>query len=150
MFKSSVKPSEERIIVDSLPYYPPPRCLGIYVAGKWEEKEAVRTVMAQLREAGHYITYDWTVIESDGTRKQVEEQAKADRAGVISADAFVGVFEKDLAYSGALSEMGMALAMGIPVYLIGHAIDRNIFTKLPEVRYGIESLLNGNGDHNGK
>ncbi|KKM08289.1 hypothetical protein LCGC14_1725420, partial [marine sediment metagenome] len=34
--------------------------MRIYVAGKFQEKTAVRRVQAILRGAGHTITHDWT------------------------------------------------------------------------------------------
>lgn len=113
--------------------------MKIYIAGKWEEKERVREVMQQLIVAGHSITYDWTKDESSFT----ERQALADREGVLEADAFVGVFEKDLRYSGALVEMGIAVARGIPVHILGNAVDGNIFILLPTVNRGLGTLLDG-------
>lgn len=112
----------------------------IYVAAKWEEKDEARQVMSQLEAHGHTITYDWTsCLLADLA------QAQADLKGVLDADAFVGIFERDLPYCGALVEFGMALGRGIPCYLIGHAIDvergRCIFTQLPNVTHGIEELL---------
>lgn len=116
----------------------------IYVAGKWEEKDRVRQVQEQLKAAGHTITYDWTRANGDnnavGSRQAF---AMADRSGVFEADVFVGVFEKDLKYIGALTEMGMAVAMDIPIYILGNSIDSNIFLELPEVRRGIQELLAG-------
>ena len=116
--------------------------MKIYVAGKWEEKKRVREVQQQLRDAGHTITYDWTLAELNGVPSV--DQALNDKQGVLGADAFVGVFEKDLAYKGAMTELGMALAKGIPCYILGKACDNNIFITLPEIKRGLEGLLNGN------
>ena len=109
---------------------------AIYVAAKYEDAPHAREVMAQLIAAGHTITYDWT------TNEQVsDEQAWADMEGVLNADAFVLIAEKDLNYCGALVELGMALAADIPVYVLGTALDdRCIFLQLP-VHRGIDSLL---------
>ena len=114
--------------------------LRVYVAAKWEDRERAREVMNAFREAGDTITYDWTVDESSFSAKQ----AAADRQGVLDADIFVGVFEKELAYMGALVEMGMAAAHGIPIFIMGHGIDKCIFTLLPEVERisGYEQLCN--------
>ncbi len=114
--------------------------MKIYVAGKWEEKVQVREVMKQLMDAGHTITHDWTIAELNGIPNT--EQALADKKGVMVADALVCVFEKDLRYSGALTEFGIAVAKGIPIYFLGHACDGNIFSVLPEVHYGINELVN--------
>ena len=112
--------------------------MRVYVAGKWEEKERVRQVQTLLRKAGHTITFDWTKSAGLG----LEKQASRDTVGVLTADAFVGVFEKDLPYRGAYTELGMAIATGIPIYILGHAADLNIFVNLPRVKYGMEDLLN--------
>lgn len=114
--------------------------MRVYVAGKWEEKARVREVQQQLRDAGHVITHDWTSEEEVGI---TQEHAVNDKNGVLTADAFIGIFEKDLRYSGALSEMGIAIAKGIPIHILGDAINNNIFLMLPEVRRGISTLLEG-------
>lgn len=101
----------------------------------------MREVQAQLIKAGHTITHDWTAESEVKCEQDWINHAALDRNGVAQADAFVGVFEKDLAYCGALSEMGMAAARCIPIYILGNAVDRNVFTHLPEVRRGIEELL---------
>lgn len=119
--------------------------MRVYVAGKWEEKERVREVQAQLIAAGHTITHDWTKEESSSGYDPdlMARHAVADKAGVLAADAFVGIFEKDLRYSGAVAELGIAVAMGIPIYILGNFVDRNVFAYLPEVRRGLGGLLNG-------
>ena len=109
--------------------------MRIYVAAKWEDKANAALLMNQLREAGHTITYDWTTCSVCD-----EEQALRDMEAVLDADAFVGIFVKDLPYLGSVAEFGMAAICGMPCYLIGHAIDACIFTKLPNVHYGLELL----------
>lgn len=113
--------------------------MKIYVAGKWEEKERVREVQEQLRAAGHTITHDWTMEPVGAVRLDC---ALMDKQGVLDAEAYVGVFEKDLPYKGAMSELGIAVATGIPIYILGTFCDNNIFTALPEVHRGLEGLLN--------
>lgn len=110
--------------------------MKIYVAAKWEEKDYAKAIMQELQGFGHTITYDWTVCAVAD-----RAQAALDVLGVQSAEAFVGIFEENLPYQGAIAEFGMAVARGIPCYLLGHAIDGCIFTKLPNVHYGIGSLL---------
>jgi hypothetical protein len=90
-----------------------------------------------LEAAGHVITYKWWECASF-----TREQAQFDFEGVISAEAFVLVVEDPtLKYSGSLVEFGIALNRGIPIYIIGTALDQNIFTLLPGVYRGIETLL---------
>ncbi len=111
--------------------------MRIYVASKYEEKAYVSEIMDALRKAGHVITYDWT------TNEQVNEaQARADMNGVRSAEALVLIAEKDLNYCGALVELGIALGLRIPIFVVGKALnDRCIFMRLPEIRRDFETLL---------
>ena len=110
--------------------------MRIYVAAKWEDRPRARIIMDRLIAAGHEITYDWTRAEQFSV-----VQASHDKQGVMTADALVFIAEKDLSYKGAYVEFGMAIAIGLPVYILGHHIDQCIFTKLPQVTYGIENLL---------
>jgi hypothetical protein len=108
----------------------------IYVAGKFEEKKRVQEVMNLLRAVGHTITHDWSVVSEASKRSQ----AVLDMRGVIDCDVFVGVFEKDLPYRGAHSELGAALVLGKPVYLLGKWANKNIFTYHPNVRKGQDAF----------
>jgi nucleoside 2-deoxyribosyltransferase len=112
--------------------------MKIYVASKWEEKDRVQELMALLREAGHEITYDWTQC---GTYNRT--QAIHDLRGVADADVFVGVFEKDVPYAGALVELGIALALGKPIYIFGDApvLARCIFLEYPGIQFGISAFV---------
>jgi hypothetical protein len=110
--------------------------MRIYVATKFEEFERAREVMDLLRSAGHTITYDWT------RNKQFSRtQARNDKHGVVTADALVCIFEKDLAYKGVWVEFGIAVSRHIPIYVLGTAGDRCIFLQLQEVHRGIEDLV---------
>lgn len=115
--------------------------MKVYVAGKWEDKARVSAVQNLLRAQGHTITYDW--VQNEDPVSAV--QAMNDLHGVMKADALVFVAYEDLGFRGAYVEMGMALALGKPVYLRGHGADRCIFTKLPQVHYGIDPLLRDAG-----
>lgn len=117
------------------------RGMKIYVASKFENKERVREVMKQLTDAGHEITHDWTRELPNPTEEDRKQYALDDKFAVLSADAYVGVFEKDFKYSGALVEMGLAMAVGMPVHILGNAVDSNIFLRLPNVVRGLEGLI---------
>lgn len=116
--------------------------MRVYIATKWENAPRAEEVAAQLEAAGHIISYKWWECS-----KVDSEQALCDAEGVFSADALVLIVEKDYRYSGALTEFGMAIAWGVPVYIMGNALDvstgasPNIFTLLPGVQHGIETLL---------
>lgn len=108
--------------------------MDVYVASKFEEQERVRAVMKILTAAGHTITHDWTHETQFGTAAAVR-----DFEGVRMSDALVLVLEKDLPYRGAWTELGIALAYGIPVYVIGTygtTVESNIFLTMPNVHLG--------------
>lgn len=111
--------------------------MRIYVAGKWEERERVRTIMALLRTVGHTITHDWTRNDERMSR----ESARGDLNGVVSAEAVVFLAEHDLPYKGSLVEVGIAIGRNIPVYVLGNACDSCIFWQLPLVQKGLGALL---------
>lgn len=111
--------------------------MRIYVATKWENSPRAIEVADQLKAAGHTISYEWWTCE-----QSTQLQAEKDMFGVASADALVLIVEDpNFRYSGALTEFGMACVLSIPVYIMGNAVDSNIFTKLSNVQRGIETLL---------
>ena len=103
----------------------------LYVAGSWSDRDRVREVMLALICQGHTITYDWTQVEQSSTI-----QAQHDKRGVERADALVLVMEKEYIYRGAWVEMGIAVGLGIPVFVFGQA-NREwcLFFQLPGVYY---------------
>ncbi len=107
--------------------------MGVYVAGKFEEVAAVRAAQAALQDAGFGITHDWTGESSAGKSPEeigpfLEICAENDYVGVTEADAVL-LLNHDRAF-GAMVEMGMAIARGIPVFVVGHKIRDNIFFHL--------------------
>lgn len=104
-----------------------------YVAGKFEEKGAVRWVQAVLRSNGVEITHDWT----QDTGSTEEQDAVADFNGVLSADFVLAVNHPGL-YGGA-TEIGIALGSLIPVYVIAKGVRGNIFWHLP-LGFGIQTF----------
>src|SRR4051812_27671723 len=110
--------------------------MKLYVAAKWEDRPRARVIMDRLIAAGHTITYDWTRAEQFSIA-----QACHDKQGVMDADALVFIAEHDYAFKGAYVELGMAVARGIPIYILGEAINACIFILLPEVHRGIGPLL---------
>lgn len=107
--------------------------MKIYVAGKFQERAYIKTVMWWLEGMGHEITFDWTDPQYQHKDETPEDATECVR-GVSGADIYVGVFKHILNYKGALVEMGVALGLGIPVYIVGHAIDSCLFTKHPLVK----------------
>ena len=97
--------------------------MKIYVAAKFEAKDAVKEIYARLRDAGHVITHDWT--QEDDTAyvtfaEKVEYHrmcAMNDLEGVRSADALV-LFPHEKG-KGLYFEFGAAMALDIPVFILG-------------------------------
>lgn len=114
----------------------------VYVAGGISDFEKVRDVQEALIEAGHVISYDWTSAAPDAfwrketddvpSEEYLREQAELDRQGAVNCEALVFVVNEKVL--GAYIEIGMALAMGNTVYLLGKPERQSVFFRLPEVR----------------
>jgi hypothetical protein len=118
--------------------------MRIYVAGKWEDRLYCRKVMGQLITAGHIITCDWAGHDypDNNVDSWLMYYAMIDVVGVQESDMLVCICTKPYEYRGLYVELGVALACGHPVAIIGHGIDRCIFTSHPLVkRYGGLSRL---------
>lgn len=107
--------------------------MKVYVAGKWEDRKHCKTIMQSLTIAGHEITVDWTdhKYEDEAYPKQY---CQDDVRGVTDCQVFVGVFEGDYNYRGALVEFGIAIGQGKPCIFLGHAQDNCIFSNHPLVK----------------
>lgn len=110
--------------------------MRIYVATKFENQLRAIEIATQLEAAGHTITYKWWTND-----QMSQEQALADFKGVVTADAVVVIAEREFAYAGTYVELGIAIAQRTPVYILGHAMNRCIFLRLPGIHRGIETLL---------
>lgn len=109
--------------------------MRIYLAGKFEEHAVIKVYADELRDLGHVISYPWFELHTKPGIPDLTQEAIEDTEGVKSADAIIFIFEKDLPYSGAMTELGMALAWDKEVFIVGHGGDRNIFTKHPNVHH---------------
>lgn len=121
----------------------------VYVAGKWQERMTIRKLMDQIEELGHTITYDWTCYETEYVpphtedavivygswvnKRELMEQSLDDCLGVSIADCLVVYAMNPHKYTGTCTEMGIAIHKRIPIYIIGHGLDHNIFTYHPLV-----------------
>jgi hypothetical protein len=103
-----------------------------YVAGKFEEKDEARKLMADLGRLGVSITHDWTVFDINNDDKS--ECAIHDANGVLDADFLAVVADKHLPYKGSYVEFGIALGRNIPVYVIGDGMDGCVFIKHPNIK----------------
>lgn len=107
--------------------------MRFYVAGKFEDRKAVKWLIDWLKEMGHEITVDWTSHEYEDEGYPVQ-YSQDDIRGVKECDAYVGIFNANYAYRGALVEMGAALALDKKVYIIGQAINTCMFVSHPLVQ----------------
>lgn len=102
--------------------------LRIMVSGRFEEYPRVRAFMDSLRHDGHVITHDWTrtdQFDSNGvlredwlelTREQKQQHACDDLRGVRTADLVIVL--GDSPQCGSIIEIGAALILGIPVWIV--------------------------------
>jgi len=107
--------------------------MKLYVMGKFEDRENVKMLMQFFRSLGHIITCDWTDHQVTDIGYPVQ-YSQDDCQGVRDCDVAVGRFIENYHYRGAIAEMGMALVLDKPVWIIGHAIDTMIFAHHPLVR----------------
>lgn len=114
----------------------------VYIAGKWEERAHIDEYAKKLEALGCEITHTWfrPGSEEGWTFAQI---ALADMKAVQQADVCIFIFEKKLPYSGAVTELGLALAYRKRIYIVGDGASNNIFTNHPDVMHVTEfdSLL---------
>jgi len=126
--------------------------MKIYVAGKWKEREKVRSIMDMLEARGHIITCDWTKhtlpenIELDRAHKEKsfikdynwaknghKTYAKEDLNGVRTCDVLVAYMpDTDVFYKGAWIEVGIALGLDKKVIIIGKDVT-TVFLSLSNI-----------------
>lgn len=90
--------------------------MKLFVASSYLNKAEARKVMRKLKAAGHTITFDWTRKERVSTTAQKAAKAQADAQGVWDADALVVVWPGRY---GTATEIGIAIAAGISVFVVG-------------------------------
>lgn len=97
--------------------------MRIYVAGQWAKRAEIRKQMDIIEAKRDTITHDWTghasSAEGAKTQQQFADEARADLAGIHSAEVFVAFMDSPTyQYRGTFFEMGYALGCGVPVYII--------------------------------
>lgn len=130
--------------------------MKIYVAGKWSERDKVKTVMEIFESRGHIITCDWTrhiapernmreggngifTKEYDWSKNVDWAQnghktyAEEDLNGVLSCDLLIAcMWSPEIFYKGAWIEVGIALGHYKRVIIIGKEI-ASVFLGLPNI-----------------
>lgn len=116
------------------------RTYRIYVAGKETHRADVAEVMRALRNAGHEITRDWTGLPPHNDDLAImTKYASGDLEAVRRADVLVLLPRADL--SGANVELGAALILGKPCYLLGTFPPDNIFWPLATTVVDLHDLI---------
>lgn len=128
--------------------------MKIFVAGKVGQEKSAREAMSILSRAGHEVSFDWTSIPH---LKPYDENSEASRRaallesrGVLESDALV-LLAHDKGV-GMYVELGMAIACGKPIYVIGSETSRTMFLYHPLVRRvnSISTLLDVLDSNNGQ
>jgi hypothetical protein len=104
--------------------------MRVYVASKFENRDAVRLAQAKVIAAGHEVTFDWTDESNEDDRRDC---AEADMGGATSADVLLLLADYDPSLGpmkGALIEAGMALASGAWVFHVSRERIGTIFDAL--------------------
>ncbi len=96
--------------------------MRLYVAAKFEDARRARAVMDFAQTRGHVVTHDWTGEDSTGLEGAERSAymgrcAVEDLEGVRKADAVVVLAHPAL--FGGMVEVGVAIGLGIPVYVVG-------------------------------
>lgn len=114
----------------------------IYLAASWIRQLEISSIAHELRNIGVDVISSWIDETGEdpivGKRKRLTENAIRDLSEVRACDVFVrfadvlvGLVPATLATGGRMVEMGVALALGKPVYLVG--FEQNIFDHLPQI-----------------
>ncbi len=107
-----------------------------YVAAKLEDHEEAKEAMQLLQSIGFKVTHDWTswlLKHGEVTDDALRCRAKLDELGASSCDVLVVLAREDRYFKGAYCELGIAIASGAMVFVIGHGMDDCIFIHHPSV-----------------
>lgn len=118
----------------------------VYVAASFEQRDEVRDLHAQLVEAGHMITADWTThkeivsLESAEEREKLKQQyAVEDTDGVLNASVYC-LLLKDRKSTGAHIELGIALGAHVElICIIGQVDESQLFYSHPDISTNIKN-----------
>lgn len=109
--------------------------MKIYVAAPWAHKNEAKDVAEFLKGEGLHVTAHWidrppSAYELDPALMRSE--ALRDLEDIDQADAILYLNLKKS--EGKATEMGYALAKGIPIYAVGGTTG-NVFLHLPSIRH---------------
>ena len=112
--------------------------MKVYVASKWEEKEAAREFIYHIKSLGHEIVHDWTIQDDTKDEAELRDQAMEDTAGIKGSDIVILYLIKEHKYLDSSPnryvEVGIAIGAGIPVYVVGKPRTDFLFKRHPLVQ----------------
>ena len=113
-----------------------------YMASSLDNVVNVRNATMELIVAGFKKTYDWTSHGRVNDRQELAIIAEKECQGVVDADFLVLMMPAKL---GSHVELGIAIALGKPVFLIENGIEyeEKSFYNIPTVRryHNIKDLI---------
>lgn len=131
--------------------------MKIYVAGKWSERDKIKSIMEMFESRGHTITCDWTKHiapekitnahdkglftkkydwskNEDWAQNGHKTYAEEDLEGVRSCDVLVAYMPTpDIFYKGAWVEIGIAIALNKKIIIIGKEVF-SVFLSLQNIK----------------
>lgn len=120
--------------------------MKIYVASAFQNQAEVHVVQELLRKAGHKITHDWTLRNASHLTPNtpeffafLEECGGEDFDGIIKADRLVVIAHPSM--SDTKVEIGIALGVGVPVYVLYPERAHSVFYGLVHKVDSIVDLL---------
>lgn len=124
--------------------------MKIYLAGPWIHRDVMETIATKLESLGATITHRWWNTETDGrtlTDRDHAYHAWLDENGVMEADAVLVI--NSTSSEGKAVEQGIALGLGIPIFIVGTRGEhsKNIFHYLsryvwcPTIEEGIAAII---------
>lgn len=109
--------------------------MKFYIASRFDKKKEIKNVMQFLQNRGHTVTTDWTKHKPIKPYSEHQEIAKdyaiEDMEGVKNCDIFILL--SDEAGTGIYIELGVALALGKKIFVVGPHDDRSMFFFHPQV-----------------
>ncbi len=94
--------------------------MKFYVSGQWFKKPQIRQIIKRVKEMGHSITRDWTLIEMGNTSNPaVGKYARLNANAIKNADILLVIMtDTEYPYRGTFTEIGVALGCGTQIFIV--------------------------------
>ncbi len=110
--------------------------MKLFVAGKVGKEQETRKAMQIIRDSGNELTFDWTSIPHLSPYEDNEDMSRnaaiLEARGVLECDALILLADEQGV--GMYVELGMAIASGKPVFVIGGESAPTMFLYHPLVQ----------------